>query len=730
MNRLSALLGEVFGYPNFRPLQEEIITASLQGRDVFALLPTGAGKSLCFQLPALVRGGLTVVISPLIALMKDQVDSLRALGIPATFLNSTLEEEEARTRFRALNAGQIRLLYLSPERLFSGDTVDGLLRWGVSCVAVDEAHCISEWGHDFRPEYRQLGQLRDRLGQVPFIAATATATPRVRTDIVTQLGLRDPAVFVGGFDRPNLTYRVEMKSEAYDQILRFVRARAEESGIVYCGSRAGAESVAERLARDGISAGCYHAGMDREQRQTNQEKFLRDEVRVICATIAFGMGINKPNVRFVIHHDLPKNLEGYYQETGRAGRDGLPAECLLLFGAGDVARQNVFIEEKEDEQERLIARTQLRAMVDYAESTACRRQPLLEYFGERFEADNCEACDNCLSPPEMFDATVAAQKLMSCVFRIRQKSGFSVGLAHVVAVLTGGGGAKIQEYGHHELTTYGIGKEFNRTEWSVMARELIRMGLIRQAEGTFPVLEVTREGFAALRERRIIHLRKPRRQTEKRTGRAGDLECDEILFDRLRRLRKKISDAAGVAPYVVFGDAALRYMCRLYPENESQFRQIPGVGAARCAAYAERFTAEIREHLKTQTRIRYEQPLVAAAASSRTTRVERPGVSGTARESVELFKQGRTAAEIAAARGLTLNTVLNHLGAGFEAGELSDASAFFTEEEGREMETAFEKAGWETLSGAFGVLGGRFPYEILRLFRSSRKFRATQPPGS
>ncbi|MEO7677835.1 MAG: ATP-dependent DNA helicase RecQ, partial [Verrucomicrobiota bacterium] len=386
---LLPLLKQYFGFESFRPLQEEIIRDSLAGKDVFALLPTGGGKSLCFQLPALAQDGLTVVVSPLIALMKDQVDSMQASGVAATFLNSSLEPDESRKRLRGLHNGEFRLLYVAPERLMLSGFIDDLKRWKINLIAVDEAHCISEWGHDFRPEYRQLAALRDHFPNVPLMALTATATERVRVDIIKHLRLRgasgshdtEPIAYVASFNRPNLIYRVLAKNKPYEQTLAFVRERPQESGIVYCQSRKSAEMVADRLTADGVKAKPYHAGLVQKDRAKNQELFLRDEVRVICATIAFGMGINKSNVRFVIHYDLPKNIEGYYQETGRAGRDGLPSECVLLFSAGDVVKQIQFIDEK-NAQEQKVAREQLQQMVHYAECAVCRRAELLEYFGE------------------------------------------------------------------------------------------------------------------------------------------------------------------------------------------------------------------------------------------------------------------------------------------------------------------------------------------------------------
>ncbi len=466
MDDLLQLLKSTFGYSAFRPLQREIITASLGGRDVFALMPTGGGKSLCFQLPALVRTGLTVVVSPLIALMKDQVDQLQAAGVAATFLNSTLSAGEARARLAGLHRGKWRLLYVAPERLMLENWQENLRAWNVAALAIDEAHCISEWGHDFRPEYRQLARVRALLPETPIIALTATATERVREDIIARVQLRDPAVFVASFNRPNLTYRVVPKHQPLQQVIQFVKKRDGESGIVYCASRAATERVAQGLVARGINALPYHAGMDGEDRSRHQDAFIRDEARVICATIAFGMGINKPNVRWVIHHDLPKNLEGYYQETGRAGRDGLPADCLLLYSAGDVAKQLHFIGEISDPTEQQVARRQLQTMLHYAETARCRRTEVLHYFGEVFPHEGCGACDNCLEPRETYDGTLVAQKFLSCVYRIRQASGFAVGMNHVIEVLTGADTEKIRKWGHQRLSTFGIGGELSRSAWA------------------------------------------------------------------------------------------------------------------------------------------------------------------------------------------------------------------------------------------------------------------------
>src|SRR5437764_5001704 len=428
---LRSTLKEHFGYDQFRPLQREIIEDALGGRDVFVLMPTGAGKSLCFQLPALMRDGLTIVVSPLIALMKDQVDALQTSGIPATYLNSTLDREQAKARWHGLHGGQYRMLYVAPERLMLDTFLERALNWNIAQFAIDEAHCISEWGHDFRPEYRELKKLRKHLPDVPVMALTATATEQVRADIIKELNLRDPRCYVASFNRPNLTYRVVAKTASYDQLLAFMRSRPNDSGIVYCASRKSTESLARNLNENGVSTKTYHAGLTTSERTRHQEAFLRDDVRVITATIAFGMGINKPNVRFVVHYDLPKNLESYYQETGRAGRDGLPSECVLLFRPSDVAKQLHFIDEKSEKEAR-IARAQLQQMVHYAETRECRRGVLLEYFGETYPAKrddvggqvSCESCDNCLQPRETFDGTVQAQKFLSCVYRIHDRHGF------------------------------------------------------------------------------------------------------------------------------------------------------------------------------------------------------------------------------------------------------------------------------------------------------------------
>ncbi len=602
-------LHTVFGYDGFRPLQREIIETSLSGRDVFALLPTGGGKSMCFQLPALHRAGLTVVVSPLIALMKDQVDQLQAAGVAATFLNSSLDSATARSRLAGLHRGEFRLLYVAPERLMLDNWKENLRAWNVACLAIDEAHCVSEWGHDFRPEFRQIAQLRDLLPEVPVIALTATATERVRADIVQHLRLRDPAVFVASFNRPNLTYKVQPKDEPLKQILAWVKRREDESGIIYHASRAACERTAEALAARGHAARPYHAGLDAAERARNQELFLRDETKIICATIAFGMGINKPNVRWVIHYDLPKNIEGYYQETGRAGRDGLPGDCLLLYSGGDIAKQTHFIDEMTDAEEQRRAREQLRLMSHYAEGSACRRRELLAYFGETFPADNCAACDNCLEPRETYDGTLDAQKFLSCVYRCRQASRFGVGLNHIVEVLVGAKTDKVLKWGHERLSTYGIGGDKSRHHWLSVGRELQRLGHVCAGGGEFPTLELTAEGLDVLKSRRPVTLTKPDELTPKARRspirREGDLECDEILLAELKKLRKRLADEREVPAYVIFGDKTLRQMAREYPTSERDMGGIFGMGEKKREEFGSTFARFIGQFLETNPRQRF-----------------------------------------------------------------------------------------------------------------------------
>ncbi|HTV43060.1 MAG TPA: DNA helicase RecQ [Candidatus Sulfotelmatobacter sp.] len=710
-DQLLAPLKKYFGFSSFRPLQQEIISDSLAGRDVFAVLPTGGGKSLCFQLPALVRTGLTVVASPLIALMKDQVDALQAAGVPATFLNSSLAAGESRPRLRGLHNGEFRLLYVAPERLMLSGFLEDLKKWNVALFAIDEAHCISEWGHDFRPEYRQLRTLRGIFPNVPMMALTATATTRVRDDIVAQLHLKDPKRYVASFNRPNLIYRVAAKAGAYDQILSFIRSRPKESGIIYCQARKTAEDVARKLTEDGVSALPYHAGMENSERSRNQEKFLRDETRVVCATIAFGMGINKPNVRFVIHYDLPKNIEGYYQETGRAGRDGLPGECLLLFSPGDRVRQMRFIDEKPDPREREIARSQLEQMIHYAEVANCRREFLLGYFGEQFEHTPCAACDNCMAPRAAWDGTVSAQKFLSCVYRIREKSGFNVGIQHVVEVLRGADTDKIRKFGHEKLSTYNIGSEHSRPEWSTIGRELVRLGFLHQNAEKFNVVELTEAGRAALKSRQKIMLTKAVAAGPVE-HRVGEIACDETLFERLRALRKRLADERAVPPYVIFADTTLRLMARQYPVSEQELSRVSGIGEKKMREFGQVFLQEITAHLQTNPRQMFADDSFSASATA-----PRRSLTGTVRDTLQFFRQGKSVPEIARMRGVTDGTIYGHLEQALLAGEKIDVNSLVPAGAQREIAAAFARHGFFSLGVIVESLGGKYGYGECKIMR-------------
>ena len=718
-NQLLAPLKQFFGFSSFRPLQEEIIRDALEDKDVFAVLPTGGGKSLCFQLPALVRTGLTVVVSPLIALMKDQVDAMTAAGVAATFLNSSLGAGESRGRLRGLHNGEFRLLYVSPERLLLSGFLDDLKSWNVTAFAIDEAHCISEWGHDFRPEYRKISSLREIFPTVPFMALTATATERVRADIVKQLHLHEPRCYVASFNRPNLTYRVAAKAGAYEQLLSYIRARRGEAGIIYCLARKTTEDIARKLSEDGIKARPYHAGMDAAERSKNQESFLRDESSVICATIAFGMGINKPNVRFVIHYDLPKNIEGYYQETGRAGRDGLPGECLLMFSPGDRMKQMRFIEDKTDAKEREIARSQLETMIHYAEVASCRREFLLGYFGEKFLNENegedgCAGCDNCLAPRQTWDGTLASQKFLSCVYRIREKGGFAVGMAHVVEVLTGADTEKIRKFSHQSLSTYNIGGEHSRAEWGAIGRELVRLGLLFQNTENFGVLELTDDGLAALKSRRKITLTKPVAPTEVAHHRAGEIACDEVLFEKLRVLRKQLADERSVPPYIVFSDVALRQMARNYPANDGEFSSISGVGEKKLREFGDAFLREIATHLQNNARQMFADDSFEPNAPV----MRRSRLTETVLETLHFFRQGKTVPQVSGIRGLKDGTILSHIEEAILAGEAVDVERIMDEKARNEITAALVGYRGASLTPLFEKLGGRYPFGYLRICRA------------
>jgi len=580
-------LQQVFGLQRFRPFQQEIIERVIAGGDAFVLMPTGGGKSLCYQLPALQRRGLAIVISPLISLMKDQVDALLANGVNAAMYNSTLEEDEARSVLRRLHNGELDLLYVAPERMMKPEFIRSLESMPLALVAIDEAHCVSHWGHDFRPEYAALGGLRDYFPDVPFIALTATADPQTREDIVRVLGLRSARRFITSFDRPNIRYTVLEKHRPQAQLLRFLEDRQTQAGIVYALSRKRVEEVAQFLLEKGHAAAAYHAGLPAETRKRVQEQFLRDDLSIVVATVAFGMGIDKPNVRFVVHYDMPRHLEGYYQETGRAGRDSLPAEALLLFGAQDVATARYQLEQNSNPDQRRIESHKLNAMVDFAESLTCRRRVLMGYLGEDMQVD-CGNCDICLDPPEQFDAGEAARKVLSCVYRVGQ----SFGVKHVVDVLRGADNERIRKFGHERLSTYGIGVEYSQAEWLSITRQLIHHGYLLQDIEHFSVLKLTARAQALLRTADMLALARPRIREKAGKKPAATVGLDNRsvqLFENLRVLRKKLAEEKGVPPYVIFGDATLIEMSRKRPANAAEFLDINGVGKVKLERHGAAF---------------------------------------------------------------------------------------------------------------------------------------------
>ncbi|KAE9541983.1 ATP-dependent DNA helicase RecQ [Ursidibacter maritimus] len=589
------VLHNVFGYQSFRQGQSEVIDAILTGKDCLVIMTTGGGKSLCYQVPALCLDGITLVISPLISLMKDQVDQLLTNGVEAAYLNSTQTlEEQQKVEQKALS-GQLKLLYLSPEKVMTSGFFHFISHCKISLIAVDEAHCVSQWGHDFRPEYTLLGGLRKTFPNIPLVALTATADPTTRVDILQHLKLQDPHTYLGSFDRPNIRYTVQEKFKPTEQLIKFILSQQGKSGIVYCNSRKKVEEITEKLAAKRVSVMGYHAGMTMQERETVQNAFQRDNIQVVVATVAFGMGINKSNVRFVVHFDLPRSIESYYQETGRAGRDDLPAEAVLFYDPSDYSWLNKVLLEKPETEQRQIEQHKLQAIGAFAESQTCRRLVLLNYFGES-QQQPCKNCDICLDPPKQYDALVDAQKVMSVIYRTGQR----FGLHHVIAVLRGLNNQKIRELQQDTLSVYGIGKDKSQEYWISVARQLIHLGLIRQNIVNHSALQLTESARPILRAETSLSLAMPRLSfsaTAYVQKQQVNHRYDKDLFARLRFLRKQIADKENIPPYVVFNDATLQEMAEYLPRTEDEMLEINGVGERKLERFGELFLNLINEHL-------------------------------------------------------------------------------------------------------------------------------------
>ncbi|VAW58923.1 ATP-dependent DNA helicase RecQ [hydrothermal vent metagenome] len=694
------LLQNTFGYPEFRLHQQAIIERVIAGQDAVVLMPTGGGKSLCYQIPAMARDGVGVIISPLIALMQDQVSALQQLGVKAAFVNSTLDHYDAQDVENRLLNGQIDLLYVAPERLMTERFLSLLSRAQISLFAVDEAHCVSQWGHDFRPEYIKLSVLHERFPEIPRIALTATADDVTRKEIIDRLSLTQAECFISGFDRPNICYRVaENQGSARDALYRFIKNEHEEdAGIVYCLSRKKVEQTAEWLSTRGFSALPYHAGLPQQVRQENQQRFLSEESIIIVATIAFGMGIDKPDVRFVAHLNLPKSMEAYYQETGRAGRDGLPSDAWMMYGLRDVIMLKQMMETSDaDEAHKRVERHKLDFMLGFAELTTCRRQSLLKYFGDHMQ-EPCGNCDTCLNPVETWDATVAAQKALSCVHR----TGQLFGVTYLSDVLTGKKNERIINNGHDKLSVFGIGKELDIKQWRNLFRQLIAHNLLSvdiQGHGSLRLTETCRP---VLKGEQDLHLRKQLVQVKARKTRAVVDVSNSGLWEALRATRKRLAEEMGVPPYVVFHDATLMDMMDRMPQNHIHFSQVSGVGATKLENYADEFLAVLSEYNDSGG--------------------QSTGQVDTVDETLQLFKCGMNAKAIAAQRGLTQSTVVNHLARLIEQGQvlLTDVISI-SQQEIDGIQNVIIELGEEgrKLKHIFEYMDGQYDYETIRCVKAS-----------
>lgn len=702
---IQTTLKQVFGFDQLRPLQNEVILSVLQGHDSLAIMPTGSGKSLCYQLPALLFPGLTVVVSPLISLMDDQVMQLKELGIPAETLNSSVGFEAYQQIIQRLHTGQIKLLYAAPETLVQMETMNLLKDLTVSCFTIDEAHCISEWGHDFRPEYRQLREVRRQFPEAVCLSVTATATEQVRKDIKTTLGVKSANEFIASFDRKNLFLSIEPKTNTLTQTLAFLSKHVDESGIIYCATRKGVDELTQKLQQHGWNALPYHAGLDTAVRQNNQREFSRDNVPIIVATIAFGMGINKSNVRFILHTDLPKNIESYYQQIGRAGRDGLRADCLILYSYSDVNTINFFISQQAEFQQR-VSRLKLDALLGFVETNLCRRRPLLNYFNEPYPSECGNMCDNCTeSATDLVDITIQAQKFLSCV----KRTGELFGVTHIIDVLRGSQAQKVLSKGHQNLSTYNIGADLSKKEWQYLARQFIQQGLMTQ-DVTYGSLKLTAKAYDVFKGQIVMGtVIEPTRQL------AGDVpQHDLALFQRLRTHRKKLADQANVPPFAIFSDRTLVDMATYFPQSEQRFATMVGVGAYKLEKYAPEFLPIIQEFC-LEKGIEEKRKGIASATMGR---------SGTSRqqEIVDLWNNGRSLSQIANQFQVKQKTVISHLWRALQAGENLMAQNLvqpidLPQPVQTRIFTAFTEMGPSHLRPIYEALNETVSYDLLHIFR-------------
>ncbi|HXH71985.1 MAG TPA: DNA helicase RecQ [Mariprofundaceae bacterium] len=703
------VLQDIFGYDDFRPMQEEIIETLLDGKDAFVLMPTGGGKSLCYQIPAIMREGTGIVVSPLISLMKDQVDTLNACGVSAAFYNSSLKASEAKDVLDRFAAGELDLLYVAPERLLSKSFMQKLEQVKISMFAIDEAHCVSQWGHDFRPEYVRLGELRDAFPEVPMLALTATADEHTREDISERLRLGKGKRFVASFDRPNIRYLVVEKRQPLTQILQFLEDWPNASGVIYCLSRKRVEELAVNLQRHGIKAAAYHAGMPGRTREKVQDDFLRDRIKVIVATIAFGMGVDKPNVRFVIHHDLPKSIESYYQETGRAGRDGLESEALLLYGSGDVNLVRRLIENVENQDQRRVEVHKLNSMVAFAEALTCRRRVLLGYFGE-FLDHACGNCDICLDPPATYDASEYASLALQCV---RELKG-DYGIGYLVDVLRGSSNTRIRENKHDKLKVHGIGADLNADEWTSIIRQLVHRGYFTQDISKRAALRATKKAEKIGSGEPVILARyQPgiRRQF-KRLGAVRD----EALFNKLAALRQQLADAEDIAPHIVFSDVTLTEMSQRKPTDGATLSRISGVGHHKLEAYGEAFLKLIREHAGS----------IQEASEKKSSDVPKliakgPEANDTHMYTLSLYRKGMSIAEIAEQQGISGESVLKHYVALIRAAHFIDVPALLGSDFSKVMSELDEADPYASLSEIKRDLSVDLSNETFRLVLAWRE---------